>query len=65
MDMLGMRSSQVNIRNRLLHNYICLTMGGMEVVGQSGGVLNGGDPKGGGACPVGGDPHDVGVGQYP
>jgi hypothetical protein len=40
-------------------------MGGMEVVGQSGGVLNGGDPKGGGACPVGGDPHDVGVSQYP
>jgi hypothetical protein len=26
-------------------------MGGMEVIGQSGGVLNGGDPKGGDACP--------------
>jgi hypothetical protein len=29
MDVLGMRSSQVNIENRLLHNYICLTMGGV------------------------------------
>jgi hypothetical protein len=40
-------------------------MGAVEVVGQSGDVLNGGDPKGGGACPVGGDPHDVSVGLYP
>jgi hypothetical protein len=65
MDMLEMRSSKVNIRNRLLHNYICLTVGGMEVVGQSGSVLNGGDPKGGDACPPGEDPHSVSVGQYP
>jgi hypothetical protein len=35
-------------------------VGGVEVVGQSGGVLNGGDPKGGGACPPGGDPHGNG-----
>jgi hypothetical protein len=46
-----------------------LTVGGEEVVGQSGVVPNGGDPKvgdayplgghlhGGGACPLGGDPH--------
>jgi hypothetical protein len=63
MNVLGMRSSQLNIRNQLLHNYICLTVGGVEVIGQSGGVLNGCDPKGGGACPLGGDPHDDGVGQ--
>jgi hypothetical protein len=37
----------------------------MEVVGRSGGVLNGGDPKGGDACPPGVDPHGVGDGQYP
>jgi hypothetical protein len=35
-------------------------VGGVEVVGQSGDVLNGGDPKGGGACPPGGDPHNGG-----
>jgi hypothetical protein len=35
----------------------------MEVVGRSGGVLNSDDPKGGGACPLGGDPHDDGIGQ--
>jgi hypothetical protein len=35
-------------------------MGGVEVVGQSDIVLNGGDPKGGGACPIGGDHHDGG-----
>jgi hypothetical protein len=40
-------------------------MGGVEVIGQSGGVLNGGNPKGGGAYPPGGDPHGVDVGQYP
>jgi hypothetical protein len=40
-------------------------MGGMEVIGQSGDVLNGGDPKGDGAYPLGGDPHGIGVGQYP
>jgi hypothetical protein len=40
-------------------------VGGVEVVGRSGGVLNGGDPKCGGACPPGGDPHDVNVGRYP
>jgi hypothetical protein len=27
MDVLGLRSSKVNIRNRLLHNYVCLTVG--------------------------------------
>jgi hypothetical protein len=31
----------------------CLTVGGVEVVGRSGGVLNEGDPKGGDACPPG------------
>jgi hypothetical protein len=56
-----MQSSQVNIWNWLLNNYVCLTVGGMEVVGRSGSVLNGGYPKGGGACPPGGDPHDVGI----
>jgi hypothetical protein len=40
-------------------------MGGKKVVGRSGGVLNGGDPKGSGACLAGADPHDGGVGQYP
>jgi hypothetical protein len=63
MFILGMRSSQVNIPNRLLHNYVCLTVGGVEVIGRSSGVLNGGDPKGGGAYPLDGDPHDSGVGQ--
>jgi hypothetical protein len=63
MDVLGMWSSQVNIQNHLLHNYICITVGGVKVIGQSGSVLNGGDPKGNGACPLGGDPH--GVDQYP
>jgi hypothetical protein len=38
-------------------------MGGVEVVGQNGGVLNRGDLKGGGAYPPGGDPHDGNVGQ--
>jgi hypothetical protein len=61
MDVLGMRSSQVNIRNRLLYNYVCLTMGGVEVIGLSGGVLDGGDPKGDVTYPPGGDPHDVGI----
>jgi hypothetical protein len=32
----------------------------MEVVGRSGVVLNGGDPKGGGAYPLGGDLHGDG-----
>jgi hypothetical protein len=40
-------------------------MGDVKVVGRSGGVLNGGNPKGGGACPLGGDPHGIGDGQYP
>jgi hypothetical protein len=40
-------------------------MGGMEVVGQSGGVLKGDDLKGGSACPPGGDPYGVGVVKYP
>jgi hypothetical protein len=40
-------------------------VGGVEVTDLSGSVLNGGDPKGGGACPLGGDPHGIGVGQYP
>jgi hypothetical protein len=57
MDVLGLRSSQINIQNRLLHNYVYLTVGGVKVVGRSGVVLNGGDPKGGAACPLGGDPH--------
>jgi hypothetical protein len=60
-----MQSSLVNIQTRLLHNYVCLIVGGVEVVGRSGGVLNRGDPKGGGACPPGGDPHDGGIGQKP
>jgi hypothetical protein len=34
-------------------------VGGVEVVGRSDGVLNGGDPKGGDACPLGGDLHGV------
>jgi hypothetical protein len=34
----------------------------MEVVSQSGVVLNGGDPNGGGTCPPGGDPHGDGGG---
>jgi hypothetical protein len=37
-------------------------MGGVEVVGRSGVVLNGGDPKGGSACPLGGDTHSGGGG---
>jgi hypothetical protein len=61
---LGLRISKVNIQNQLLHNYICLTVGGMEVEGRSSGVLNRGDPKGGGAYPPGGDPHGGG-GAYP
>jgi hypothetical protein len=40
-------------------------MGGVEVIGRSGDVLNGGDPKGSDACPPGGDPHGIGVSQYP
>jgi hypothetical protein len=32
----------------------------MEVIGRSGVVLNGGDPKGGDVCPPGGDPHGGG-----
>jgi hypothetical protein len=34
----------------------------VEIVGRSG-VLHGGDPNGGGACPPGGDPHGVGGSQ--
>jgi hypothetical protein len=63
MDVLGLWSSKVNIRNQLLQNYVCLTVGGVEVIGRSGGVLNGGDPKGGGACPPGGDPYSDGDGD--
>jgi hypothetical protein len=37
-------------------------VGGMEVVDQSSSVLNRGDPKGGGVCPPGGDPHGIGDG---
>jgi hypothetical protein len=40
-------------------------MGGVKVVGRSGGVLNGGDSKGGDACPPSEDPYGVDVGQYP
>jgi hypothetical protein len=40
-------------------------MGGVEVVGQIGGVLNEGDPMVSDACPPSGDPHGIGVGQYP
>jgi hypothetical protein len=40
-------------------------VGGVKVVSQSGGVLNGGDPKGSGAWLPGGDSHSVGVGQFP
>jgi hypothetical protein len=39
-------------------------MGGVEAVGQSG-ALHGGNPKGGSACPLAGDPHDINDGQYP
>jgi hypothetical protein len=35
-------------------------MGGLEVVGRSGIVLTGGNPKGGGAHLLGGDPHGDG-----
>jgi hypothetical protein len=38
-------------------------MCGVEVVGRRGVVLNGGDAKGGGACPPGGNPHCGGGGQ--
>jgi hypothetical protein len=38
-------------------------MGGVEVVGRNSGNLNGGKPKGCGACPPGGDPHSGGGGQ--
>jgi hypothetical protein len=39
-------------------------VGGVEVIGQSSGDLNGGEPKGGSACHPGGDPHgDGGGGQ--
>jgi hypothetical protein len=64
MDMLGMQSSQVNIENQLLYNYVCLTVGGVEVVGRCSGVLNGGNPKGSAACPPCGDPHGDSGGQY-
>jgi hypothetical protein len=37
-----------------------LTVGGEEVIGQSGVVPNGGDPKVGDACPPGGHPHGDG-----
>jgi hypothetical protein len=39
-------------------------MGGVEVIGRSGVVLNGGDPKGGGTCRLGGGLHGSG-GTYP
>jgi hypothetical protein len=45
-----------------IFTYACLTIGGMEVIGRSSDVLNGGDPKGGGAYPPGGDTHSVGDG---
>jgi hypothetical protein len=35
-------------------------VGGMDVVGQSSGDLNGGEPKDGSACPPCGDPHGGG-----
>jgi hypothetical protein len=38
-------------------------VGGVKVIGRSGDVLNGGNPKGGGAWPPGGDPHGGGGGQ--
>jgi hypothetical protein len=37
-------------------------VGGVEVIGRSSGDLNGGEPKGGGACPPSGDPHGGGGG---
>jgi hypothetical protein len=49
----------------MLGNYVCLTVGDVEVVGQSGRVLNRGDPKGGDVCPPSGDPYGVSIGQYP
>jgi hypothetical protein len=55
---------EVNIQNQILYNYVCLTVGGVEVVGQSGGVLNEGDPKDGDTCPPGGDPHGIDISQY-
>jgi hypothetical protein len=64
MDVLGLRSSKVNIQNQLLHNYVCLTVGGVGVIGRSGVVLNTGDAKGGGTYPPGGDPNGGG-GAYP
>jgi hypothetical protein len=38
-------------------------VGGVEVVGRSSSDLNGCEPKGGSACPPGGDPHSGGGGQ--
>jgi hypothetical protein len=38
-------------------------MGGVKVVGRSSGDLNRGEPKGGGACLPGGDPHGGSGGQ--
>jgi hypothetical protein len=38
-------------------------VGGVEVVGRGSGDLNRGEPKGGGACPPGGDPHGDSSGQ--
>jgi hypothetical protein len=40
-------------------------VGGMKVVGQSSVDLNGGEPKGSGACPLGGYPHGGGGGGWP
>jgi hypothetical protein len=40
-------------------------MGGMEVVGLNDVVLTGGNPKGDGACPPGGDPNGDGGGASP
>jgi hypothetical protein len=64
MDVLGLWSSKVNIWNWLLHNYVCLTVGDVKVVGRSGACPLGGDPhSSSGACPPCGDPHDDGGGQ--
>jgi hypothetical protein len=37
-------------------------VGGVKVVGRGSGDLNGGKPKGGSACPPGGDPYGSGGG---
>jgi hypothetical protein len=58
MNVLGMQSCQLNIQSLFLHKLACLTVGGGDVVGQSG-VLHRGYPKGSSACPPGGAPHDI------